>query len=236
MLARLFGRPSGERTPQSPGSGPLWGAAAIAYNLVGSAWLRGRYNRWGASEEEWFAEMPGDELVPDPVLLSTRAVTIDAAPIEVWPWLAQIGQGRGGLYSYDQLENLVGLDIHSADSLLPEQERLTPGDLVRLGKPGSPCFGVVSVDVGRSLVLVSADPVTEQPVPTPVRGGTGATWQWVLRPIRGGDATRLISRQRNTHPDGQRIMWRLIEPIGFVMERRMLLGIKERVERATRPH
>ena len=115
--------------------------------------------------------MPGDELVPDPVLLSTRSVTIDAAPSQVWPWLAQIGQGRGGLYSYDQLENLVGLDIHSADTLLPAQEQLTPGDLVRLGKPGSPCFGVVSVDVGRSMVLVSADPVTEQPVPTPVGGG-----------------------------------------------------------------
>jgi hypothetical protein len=178
--------------------------------------------------------MPGDGLVPDPVLLSTRAVTIDAPPIEVWPWLAQIGQGRGGLYSYDALENLVGLDIHSADSLLPEQEQLTPGDLVRLGKPGSPCFAVVAVTAGRSLVLVSADPVTEQPVSTPVRGGTGATWQWVLRPIRGGAATRLISRQRNTHPDRERIMWRIIEPIGFVMERRMLLGIKERVERAPR--
>jgi len=232
MRATSFDRRPGERAPRSHGSGALWGAAAIAYNLVGSAWLRERYNRWGASQEEWLAGMPGDELVPDPVLLSTRAVTIDAAPSTVWPWLAQIGQGRGGLYSYDQLENLVGLDIHSADSLLPEHEQLTPGDLVRLGKPGSPCFGVVSVDVGRSMVLVSADPVTEQPVPTPVRDGTGATWQWVLRPIRGGAATRLISRQRNTHPDQQRIMWRLIEPIGFVMERRMLLGIKERVESA----
>ena len=110
------------------------------------------------------------------------------------------------------------------------------GDLVRLGKPGSPCFGVVSVDVGRSLVLVSTDPITEQPVPTPVREGTGATWQWVLRPIRGGAATRLISRQRTTHPDTQRIMWRLNEPIGFVMEQRMLLGITERAERAPRTH
>jgi hypothetical protein len=234
MLARLLGGHAGERTSQGRGASPLDGAAAIAYNLVGSAWLREQYNRWGASRDEWFAEMPGDGLVPDPVLLSTRAVTIDAPPIEVWPWLAQIGQGRGGLYSYDQLENLVGLDIHSADSLLPEQEQLTPGDLVRLGKPGSPCFGVVAVDVGRSLVLVNADPATEQPVSTPVRGGTGGTWQWVLRPIRGGAATRLISRQRNTHPDSERIMWRLIEPIGFVMERRMLLGIKERVERAPR--
>lgn len=206
------------------------GGAAIAYNLVGSHWLRERYNRWGVSEEEWHATMPGDDLVPEPVLVSTRGVTIDAPPEAVWPWLAQIGQGRGGLYSYDALENLVGLDIHSLDSLLPEDQQLEPGDLVRLGKPGSPCFSVVSLDEYRSLVLVSADPARGEAVPTPVVDGTGASWQWLLRPIRGGAATRLISRQRNTHPSKEHVMWRLIEPIGFVMERRMLLGIKQRVE------
>ena len=211
------------------------GAAAIAAMLLGSPWLRERYNRWGASQQEWLEAMPGDELVPQPVLLSTRAVTIDAPPEAVWPWLAQIGQGRGGLYSYDALENLMGLDIHSADTVLPEQQWLSRGDLVRLGKPGSPSFCVVSLDAGRSLVLVSADPATGEPVPTPVRDGTGATWQWVLRPIGGGTATRLVSRQRNTHPHGQRTLWRLVESIGFVMERRMLLGIKERVERASVP-
>ena len=211
------------------------GAVAIAYTLVGSPWLRERYNRWGAIEDEWRAAMPGDELVPEPVLCSTRSVTIDAPPYEVWPWLAQIGQGRGGLYSYDALENLLGLDIHSADTVLPEQQWLSRGDVVRLGKPGSPSFCVVSLDANRSLVLVSADPATGEPVHTPVRDGTGATWQWVLYPIRGGTGTRLVSRQRNTHPRGQRVMWRLVEPVGFVMERRMLLGIKERVERARVP-
>jgi hypothetical protein len=223
----------GQHTIRSGAWDAVRGAAAIAYTLVGSPWLRERYNRWGASKEEWLEGMPGDELVPDPVLLSTRAVTIDAPPEAVWPWLAQIGQGRGGLYSYDALENLMGLDIHSADSLLPEERQLNPGDLVRLGKPGSPCFSVVSLDPNRSLVLIGADPATGEPVTTPVLDGGGATWQWLLRPIRGGAATRLISRQRNTHPTKERTMWRLVEPIGFVMERRMLLGIKERVERAS---
>ncbi len=226
----------GEVKPKTVAGFGAWdavrGAAAIAYTLVGSPWLREQYNRWGASQEEWQAAMAGDELVPEPVLLSTRAVTIEAPPKAVWPWLAQIGQGRGGLYSYDALENMVGLDIHSADALLPEDQQLNPGDLVRLGKPGSPSFSVVAFDSNRSLVLVSAHPATGEPVPTPVRDGTGATWQWVLRPIRGGTATRLVSRQRNTHPRGQRTLWRLVEPIGFVMERRMLLGIKERAERA----
>ena len=220
-----------------PHRGGAWdaarGAAAIAYYLVGSPWLRELYNRWGTRREEWLAPMPGDDLVPEPVLCSTRSVTIEAPPDAVWPWLAQIGQGRGGLYSFDALENLVGLDIHSVDSLLPDDQRIRTGDLVRLGKPGSPCFSVVSLEENRSLVAVSADPATEAPVPTPVREGTGATWQWMLRPIQGGTATRLISRQRNAHPANQRVMWRLIEPIGFVMERRMLLGIKERAERET---
>ena len=217
----------------------LWdavrGAAAIAYTLVGSRWLREQYNRWGVSQQEFLDAMPGDDLVPTPVLGSTRGVTIDAPPDAVWPWLAQIGQGRGGLYSYDALENMLGLDIHSASELVPEDQRLKPGDLVRLGKPGSPCFSVVSLETDRFLVLVGADPATGEPVPTPVRDGGGATWQWVLRPVRGGAATRLISRQRNAHPASQRTMWRLVEPIGFVMERRMLLGIKERVERGGMP-
>ncbi len=206
------------------------GAAAIAVTLAGSPVLRGRYNRWGATEGECRAAMPGDDLVPEPRLQSTRAVTIEARPRAVWSWLAQIGQGRGGLYSYDALENLLRLDIHSADAVLPEHQQLEPGDLVRLGRPGSPCFRVASVDTGTSLVLVSADPVTEAAVPTPVEDGTGATWQWQLLSVRGGTATRLVSRQRNAHPSRDRWLWRLVEPIGFVMERRMLLGIKERAE------
>ena len=207
------------------------GIAAIAAMLVGSPLLRARYNRWGASDEECRAAMPGDELVPDPVLKSTRAVTIGAPRDAVWPWLAQIGQGRGGLYSYDDLENLLGLDIRSADEILTLHQHPAPGDLIRLGKPGSPCFRVSSVDPGRSLVLISADNVTEEAVLTPVVGGTGATWQWVLNPVRQGRATRLVARQLNAHPRGQGLLWRVVEPIGFVMERRMLLGIKDRAER-----
>ena len=213
----------------------LQGVAAIVLTLAGSPLLRGHYNRWGATAAECRAEMPGDALVPEPRLRSTRALTIDAPPEAVWPWLVQIGQGRGGLYSYDALENLLRLDIHSADAVLPEHQHLQPGDLVRLGRPGSPCFRVASVDPGASLALISADPATGDPAPTPVVDATGATWQWQLRGVRGGTATRLVSRQRNTHPPRERWLWRLVEPIGFVMERRMLLGIKERAERHASP-
>ncbi len=209
------------------------GGAAVAATLVASPLLRHRYNVWGATPEEARAPMPGDELVPDPALVSTRAVTIAAPPAGVWPWLAQMGQGRGGLYSYDALENLVGLDIHSADEILPEHQHLAVGDVVRLGRPGSPSFAVVALDPGRSIVLVSVDPSTGLPVPTPVREGPGATWQWLLTEVDDGRATRLISRQRNTHPSSQRLLWRLVEPVGFVMERRMLLGVRDRAERAS---
>ena len=212
-----------------------FGAAAIFLTLLGSPLLRGRYNRWGATAEECRGVMPGDYLVPDARLLSTRALTINAPPDAVWPWLVQIGQGRGGLYSYDELENLAGLDIHSADGILPDHQHLEPGDIVRLGKPGAPCFRVASADTGRSLVLISADPPTEEPVPTPVDGGPGAPWTGSLRAAGGGSQTRLVCRQRNTHPDGHRLLWRLVEPIGFVMERRMLLGIKERAEQSSVP-
>ena len=222
------------RRSRGEGLRAVEGAVAIAATVPASPLVRARYNRWGATPEEAGAPMPGDELVPEPAMMSTRAVTIDAPPTAVWPWLAQMGHGRGGLYSYDALENLVGLDIHSADEILPQHQHLSVGDIVRLGKPGSPSFGVVALDPGCSLVLVSVDPATGEPVPTPVLDGAGATWQWVLRGVNDGRATRLISRQRNTHPPSQRVIWRLVEPVGFVMERRMLLGIQQRAERLWR--
>lgn len=211
-------------------------AAVMPAMLLLSPPLRRRFNRWGATDKECLAPMPGDELVPEPRLESTRAVTIAALPEAVWPWLAQLGQGRGGLYSYDALENVVGLDIHSADVILPQHQQLRSGDVVRLGKAGSPCFRVASVEPGRALARISAEPSTEVPPRTPVPPGSlGATWQWLLQPVDGGTRTRLITRQRNCRPDGQRLLWRLVEPIGFVMERRMLLGIKQRAERHTAP-
>jgi hypothetical protein len=93
----------------------LLGAFQVAGTLILSPVLRPWYNSWGVTEEEAARSLPGDELVPDPRLGYTRAITIQAPPERVWPWLIQIGQGRGGLYSYDGLENLVGCDIHSAE-------------------------------------------------------------------------------------------------------------------------
>jgi hypothetical protein len=206
----------------------LVGGAQVLAVLVLSPLVRRRYNRWGARPAEVDGALPGDELVPLPALGYTRAVTVQAPVADVWPWLVQIGQGRGELYSYDGLENLVGCRIHSADVVVPEYQSLRRGDLVRLGPDGYPAFRVHEVDPRRSLVLVSAG--SEEAGRT---GDAVATWQWVLRPIDGARRTRLLVRQRLDCPPSQRLMWRVVEPIGFVMERRMLRGIKRRAEHRT---
>lgn len=208
-----------------------WGALLAAVTLLGAPVLRLRYRRWGASAAEARAALPGDELAPEAKLTSTRGISIEAPPESVWPWLVQIGQGRGGLYSYDGLEDIIGCDIHSTDEVHPELQDLEPGDLIRLGPDGYPCYRVHSVDPGRSLVLVGADPTDHEVGPLPFgRETTGSTWQWSLVPADGGGRTRLLVRQRLTYPRSASVMWHVVEPISFVMEREMLRGIRRRAE------
>ena len=122
------------RTPASLRlRGPLAGLAAAAAAACYVLAVRPRLLRWGASTQEAAGPLPGDELVPTPRMQSTRAVTIHAPAADVWPWLVQLGAGRGGMYSYDLLENAAGLGIHSADRILPEHQRLDVGDVIPLG-------------------------------------------------------------------------------------------------------
>jgi hypothetical protein len=209
----------------------LAGGAQIAVTVAGAPVLRHWYHRWGATDEEVDRVMPGDELVPRPDLASTRAVTIAAPPSTVWPWLVQIGHGRGGLYSFDALENLVGCDLHSADRVLPDQQHLEVGDLVRAGPEGYPSWCVVRCETARALVLVATTP-GEDPRTLDLDGpeSTRSTWQWVLEPTADGTGTRLLSRTRTSFPRTTSVLWHLLEPVTFVMERRMLLGIRERAE------
>jgi hypothetical protein len=208
------------------------GGVEVALISLAAPLVRRRYVRWGATPAEVGAWMAGDELVPDPKLGYTRALTIAAPPHDVWRWLAQIGQGRGGLYSYDALENLVGCRIHSTDRVLPEHQDLAVGDLIRMGPDGYPCFRVVEVDPGRTLVLLGADPRPPHELPGPQAPAGLSTWQWSLDPRSDGRATRLLVRQRLTYPDKRAVsmLWHLVEPVAFVMERRMLLGLRERAE------
>jgi hypothetical protein len=197
-------------------------AALAAYALIARPWSL----RWGATDEEVARRLPGDDLAPDSTIGSTRAVTI-AAPVEdVWPWLVQIGYGRGGFYSYDWLENaFVGLLLRgtpgyrSAETILPEHQGLSPGDLIPAGPPDM--LDGRLVDVARWKVLAV------EPNRALVLEGWGA---FVLEPL-GDRATRLIVRSRGPGAWGRLAHYLFWEPAHFVMERRMLLGIKERAER-----
>jgi hypothetical protein len=193
---------------------------------AGTALARARYLRWGATDDELNDTLAGDELVPAADLTATRAVTVHAPADRVWPWLAQLGQGRGGFYSYDHLENLVGCDIHSAERVLPEWQSIEVGDAVHL----HPEVGLVVavVELGRALVLRGGVPIGRTPPPY------DCTWAFALRDQADG-STRLVVRERYGY--SRRWARLLVEPaelISFVMSRRMLRGIKERAERAVR--
>ncbi|HVM19782.1 MAG TPA: hypothetical protein VM307_07465 [Egibacteraceae bacterium] len=187
---------------------------------------------WGASVEELGAALPGDEFVLDPRTGSTRAITIHAPLEAVWPWIAQMGQGRGGLYSYDWLENLFGCDIHSSDRILSNLQTVEVGDVIRLVKEGYPVdlsFEVAFVHPPRALVL--------RPRTTPeeafAAGMAYTTWAFVLQAVNSG-TTRLISRWRTDFkptPAGY-FWWKYgpVEAVNFVMERKMLKGLRRRAE------
>jgi hypothetical protein len=170
--------------------------------------------------------LPGDQLVSNPRLESTRAVTIRAPAAQVWPWLVQMGQGRGGLYSYARLENLIGCEMQNADAILPDFQALNVGDQIRLGPEGYPAFEVAAIVSEIVLILRG-----HMPNPT----GEPTTWIWTffLHPI-DTDATRLILRSRlSFEPSlGNQVAWRVFtDPIAFNMERKMLVGIRRRAER-----
>ena len=218
--------------------GPLAavGAAAAAAGYVLA--LRPRLLNWGATAQEAAGPLAGDELVPTPRLQSTRAVSIAAPPSAVWPWLVQLGAGRGGMYSYDALENAAGLGMHSADRILPEFQQLAVGDIIPLSASGG--IPVRRLEPERVLALGGTlDPRTGQPAGAGAWDGRRVSgprlevgWTFVLQPL-GARSTRLLARTRYDYsPLPLGIPLRVVlEPLQFLMERRMLLGIRTRVER-----
>jgi len=187
-------------------------AAVSAYACL----LRPRVQDWGATPEEASRCMPGDEIIPGAVLQTTRATTIEAPQDCVWPWLVQMGpRPRGGAYTYDWIENLFGLDIHSVDQILPEFQHLEAGDVI--GREGLG-LTVRLVEPGWYLVLEWL--------------GAAATWTFGLYPGKGG-TTRLIfrNRLRGSGPLFRLFVFAFMEPGSLVMERKMLLGVRQRAER-----
>jgi hypothetical protein len=201
-----------------------WGVAAVSVTLIAAieAVTYPRWRRWclgwGATPAEVSRALPGDDLLPRPAMISTRAIGVSAPAAVVWPWLAQMGPGRGGAYTYDWIENLLGLGMHSADRILPEFQDVKVGDAKPLGARG-PVLRVAAVEPERSLVLRSDD----------------GNWVWAFSLAEDGPGTRLISRNRISilgAPPAVRALYRYVmEPGSLVMERKMLLGIKDRAER-----
>ena len=189
------------------------GLGSLAYPLF----FRRRCLTWGARPDEVSRKLPGDELLAEPGIVSTRAVWVNAPASSIWPWLVQMGPGRGGAYTYDWIENLFGLGMHSADEILPQYQDLQVGDAQRLGKDG-PLLRVAVLEPERSLVLRSDD----------------GHWVWAFSLVPEAAGTRLISRNRIATPGAAlpvRVFNLLVmEPGSLIMERKMLLGIKQRAE------
>jgi hypothetical protein len=188
--------------------------AAVVFASLYARFLRRRILTWGATDEESSARLPGDELLEEADGVATRTIEIDASPAAVWPWIAQMGPApRGGAYTYDWIENLMGLDMHSADHVLPEFQDPKPGDTLGYG---SNRMKVERVEPEHVLAWRSED--------------RNWVWTFVLEPR--GNSTRLISRNRFRLPTlAARLGMIPMEPASLLMERKMLLGIKQRAER-----
>ncbi|MGZ8687202.1 MAG: SRPBCC family protein [Gaiellaceae bacterium] len=184
--------------------------------------MRPRLLRWGTTGDELDAALVGDELIARANLSSTRAITIHAPAETVWPWIAQLGQGRGGFYSYDVLENLVGCDIQSADRIVAEWQNVRAGDEVRLAREVG--LAVAVVEPERSLVLHGGIEMGKTAPPFDF------TWSFTLRPLPD-ETTRLIVRERYAYTKPwARLVVEPTQVLSFVMSRKMLRGIKDRAE------
>ena len=185
-------------------------------------WMSG----WGATREEREKVLPGDALVPHANMQTTKGLTIQAGPEEIYPWLLQLGVDRGGMYSYDWLENLFGLKVHTADRIIPEYQSVQAGDFWRftpqdyLLNPG-PGLWVRELQPNRAVLLCFG--MEDKP-----DDACMDTWQFVVEPQTDG-STRLLLRSRMAfdHP----LPIKLTYYMQFIMERKMLLTLRDRAER-----
>lgn len=214
------------------------GVVAIAIAFV-TPFLQPRRARWGATDAEVYRSLPGDDLVPHPKWGYTYAVTIRTSAAEIWPWLVQMGQGRGGFYSYEWLENLIGCNMHNADRIIPEFQHLEVGDEIRHHPKLRP-YEVAVVEPGRVLVLhTRADTQTGNKfelTDTMPEKYINIIYGWFLDQLDDG-TTRLISRGRYDYRGLRNALSFsrfFLEPIVFATSRKIILGIKQRAEAASK--
>lgn len=192
-------------------------AGLIALVILAIILLTPWMDRWGATDEELAATFPGDELVPAPASFLNRAVTINARPEQIYPWLLQIGADKGGWYSYDWLETLANCPNTNAGRIHQEWQNLQVGDPVLMcpGEFAPPPYIVAQLDPNQAIVMGHQE-----------NGEWVDLYQFVIVP-QADDSSRLILRTRTMMVGG---MWNVIHPIAFVMEQRMLRTVKEHAE------
>lgn len=191
-------------------------AVSVIFVLL-TALLTPWMDRWGATDEEIAASFPGDELVPAPASFLNRAVTVNASPEEIYPWIVQLGADKAGMYSYTWLEALINCSQVNADRIHEEWQTLKVGDEMKMCRtdPAPPPYIIAEIEPNRAVVMGHQE-----------NGKWVDLWQFVIVPQNDG-TSRLITRTRTMMVGG---LWTVIHPGVFIMERGMLLGIKERAE------
>ena len=225
-----YRRQLGHRTARSPGVGvlaALEGAALIVWNLGATPFVGRKRLRWGTVGTEATDSLTGDELVPEPKWSYTLGITVDAPPEAVWPWIAQVGQGRGGFYTYQTLENMLGCRITNTTEILPDHQHPAVGEDIYI-HPTSPPLRIEIVDPPNALVLLGS--------PAEIGGEDSwgvSTWQFVVNPGPDG-GSRLLTRGRYDHAPNWKSRLAFgrfpIEVLTFVMSRKMMLEIKRLAE------
>lgn len=181
----------------------------VLVSILLTPWM----DRWGTTSAEREAVLPGDDLLPEPARIVNHAVTIQAAPEKIYPWIVQIGADKAGMYSYTWLERMTGCKMAKDEVIREKWQNLQEGDLMKMcaGDFAPPPYIVARVLPGESVIFGHQD-----------NGKWAELWQFVLIPQPDG-STRLITRTRTNMVGG---MWEVFNRIAFVMERKMLLTIK----------
>lgn len=216
----------------------LTGMVIMTASLL-TPFLNNRRRKWGATEAEIQRDYPGDDLVKNTKGEYLHAITINVPAAEIWPWLVQIGQDRGGFYSYELLENIIGCKIRNADAIVPEYQHLKAGDIIPM-HPSMGCpYVVVAMETERYLILLqkadmamnkTLDPDAKLP-----EKYLNMSWLFFLDE-QGDGTTRLISRSRNDWNDsfGNTVFYGVFGVPSMEMDRKMLKGIKARAEKNTK--
>jgi len=191
--------------------------------------------KWGSTEEELHRELPGDELIGTVKGWYNHAITINTVPADVWPWIVQLGQNKGGFYSYELLENIVGSKIHNADRIVLEFQDTVVGDKVMMTPKAAP-YIVAAINPGKAFILrlrvnLQTNETVDVTEPLPQKYQDGS-WLFYLKETPEGN-TRLITRSRNDWNQSKMntFFYDLFGIISIAMDRKMLKGIRKRAEK-----